>query len=83
MDDNEGGNGKGRVLRMVWLAGFVLGEGGNLFNAVGGKDLPWWIVEVQSSSLLFSSTSLILFCLTTLPSLLSTHNIPHPSLTHA
>jgi hypothetical protein len=34
MDNNERGNWKGRVLRMVWLCGFVLREGGSFFQGV-------------------------------------------------
>lgn len=67
MDNNEGANGKGRVLRMVWLCGFVPREGGSLHQAIGGKDLPWVIVEVPGASLFFSSTNLVLLCLPCLP----------------
>jgi hypothetical protein len=39
MNNNKGGNGKGRVLRTVWIAGFVPKEGGSLRMTVG-KDQP-------------------------------------------
>lgn len=46
MDNNSGGNGRGRVVRLAWICGFVVPTGVSLFNAVGNKDTPWWKIEV-------------------------------------
>jgi hypothetical protein len=45
-DENEGRNGRGRILRMAWVCSFVFTEGGSLMKGLGGKDLPWFRVKV-------------------------------------
>ncbi|KAI9731428.1 MAG: hypothetical protein M1818_007818 [Claussenomyces sp. TS43310] len=42
---NDGSEGRGRIVRMVWLAAFILPKGGSLMAGLGGKDLPWFIVK--------------------------------------
>lgn len=39
--------GKGRILRLVYVCSFVLGVGGCLMDGIGGKDLPWWNIDVS------------------------------------
>jgi len=39
-------NGRGKVLRMVYCASFVMHEGDTVLKMVGGKNLPWWRIEV-------------------------------------
>jgi len=45
MDDNDGKNGMGKIVRMVWLCAFVLPVGGSLMAGLGHKNLPWFIIE--------------------------------------
>jgi pimeloyl-ACP methyl ester carboxylesterase len=50
LDGNEGEDGRarrGRVVRMVWICAFVGPVGGCLFEGIGGKDLPWFRVDVS------------------------------------
>jgi hypothetical protein len=48
LDDNDGKNGKGKIVRMVWICAFVLPVGGSLMIGLGGKDLPWFMVDVSA-----------------------------------
>jgi len=55
-------NGRGKVLRMVYCATFVMHEGDTVLKMVGGKDLPWWRVEVccvSSPLLLYRTLTMI------------------------
>jgi len=52
-DSKAAGEGKGKVRegwgkvrRLVFCTAFVLPKGGSLMAALGGKDLPWFRVEV-------------------------------------
>lgn len=38
--------GKGSVKRLVYVAAFLFPEGGSLMQGLGGKDLPWFQVNV-------------------------------------
>ena len=42
----KGREGWGNVRRLVFCTAFVLPKGGSLMAALGGKDLPWFKVEV-------------------------------------
>ena len=46
LNDNEGKDGKGRIVRMVWMCAFVFPKGGSLMLGLGMKDLPWFRVQV-------------------------------------
>lgn len=50
MDDNAGGNGRGRIIRLAWICGFVAPKGVSLHMGVGGSDLTWWKREVSTST---------------------------------
>lgn len=45
--DSKGREGKGKIVRMVWVASFPLLEGVSCAVAMGGKDLDWWDVNVS------------------------------------
>jgi hypothetical protein len=46
VDDNEGKNGKGKIIRMVWMSAFVLPKGGSLMKGLRMRDLPWFLIQV-------------------------------------
>jgi hypothetical protein len=39
--------GWGKIRRLVYIAAFVLPEGGSLMAALGFKALPWFIIDVS------------------------------------
>jgi pimeloyl-ACP methyl ester carboxylesterase len=47
--------GWGSVRRLVYIAAFVLPEGGSLMAALGFKPLPWFIVNVSTAHSYFVS----------------------------
>lgn len=44
--------GWGSVKRLVYIAAFVLSEGGSLMAALGFKPLPWFIIDVGFSMMM-------------------------------
>ena len=40
--------GWGKIRRLVYIAAFVLPEGGSLMAALGFKPLPWFIIDVSA-----------------------------------
>ena len=42
--------GWGKIRRLVYIAAFVLPEGGSLMAALGFKALPWFIIDVSLCS---------------------------------
>ena len=45
----SGKQGWGRIRRLVFVAAFVLPEGGSLMAGLGFKPLPWFDIDVSSS----------------------------------
>jgi pimeloyl-ACP methyl ester carboxylesterase len=43
--------GWGRIRRLVYIAAFVLPEGGSLMGALGFKPLPWFMISEDVSTL--------------------------------
>lgn len=46
IDDNEGKDGKGKIIRMIWVCAFVLPKGGSMMKGIGMNDLPWFKIQV-------------------------------------
>lgn len=47
LDKNDGQNGRGKVVAMVWICAFVGPAGASLFQGIGNQDLPWFRVDVS------------------------------------
>lgn len=49
IDNNDGANGRGRVIRLVYLSAFIPTAGISFLDSMGGKPHPDWIVSVSTS----------------------------------